>query len=237
MVLEAGPRGRGAGGLRQVGPGLRRDRPGHRHRPHGPALAGRGRGRHAGGAGQRRLAGLRPPARAHAQARAARRPATARRCCRTARRCCACWARPTSPASAGSGEQYDHMVMGDTVQRPGGDAAVVRVHGTGRGAGAHHRLHAALLLRRPAAGRHAGGGRGLAQPGRGRRPAAGDHQLPELRQPRAAARSWASSSAASRAWPRPAGRSTSRSCPATSRSTTRPTATRSCPPPMSAAWA
>ena len=27
-------------------------------------------------------------------------------------------------------EQYDHMVMGDTVQRPGGDAAVIRVHGT-----------------------------------------------------------------------------------------------------------
>jgi len=25
-------------------------------------------------------------------------------------------------------EQYDHMVMGDTLQRPGGDAAVVRVH-------------------------------------------------------------------------------------------------------------
>ncbi len=30
-------------------------------------------------------------------------------------------------------EQYDHMVMADTVQRPGGDAAVVRVHGTKRG--------------------------------------------------------------------------------------------------------
>ncbi|MDE0781035.1 MAG: phosphoribosylformylglycinamidine synthase subunit PurL, partial [Alphaproteobacteria bacterium] len=27
-------------------------------------------------------------------------------------------------------EQYDHMVMGDTIARPGGDAAVVRVHGT-----------------------------------------------------------------------------------------------------------
>jgi phosphoribosylformylglycinamidine synthase len=27
-------------------------------------------------------------------------------------------------------EQYDHLVMGDTVQRPGGDAAVVRVRGT-----------------------------------------------------------------------------------------------------------
>ena len=30
-------------------------------------------------------------------------------------------------------EQYDHMVMGDTVVRPGGDAAVVRVHGAGKG--------------------------------------------------------------------------------------------------------
>ena len=30
-------------------------------------------------------------------------------------------------------EQYDHMVMGDTVIRPGGDAALVRVHGTGKG--------------------------------------------------------------------------------------------------------
>jgi phosphoribosylformylglycinamidine synthase II len=30
-------------------------------------------------------------------------------------------------------EQYDHMVMNDTVQRPGGDAAVVRVHGTEKG--------------------------------------------------------------------------------------------------------
>ena len=30
-------------------------------------------------------------------------------------------------------EQYDHMVMADTVQPPGGDAAVVRVHGTGKG--------------------------------------------------------------------------------------------------------
>ncbi|MBI4184176.1 MAG: phosphoribosylformylglycinamidine synthase subunit PurL [Proteobacteria bacterium] len=29
-------------------------------------------------------------------------------------------------------EQYDHMVMADTVQRPGGDAAVLRLHGTNR---------------------------------------------------------------------------------------------------------
>jgi phosphoribosylformylglycinamidine synthase len=30
-------------------------------------------------------------------------------------------------------EQYDHTVMADTVQRPGGDAAVIRVHGTNKG--------------------------------------------------------------------------------------------------------
>jgi phosphoribosylformylglycinamidine synthase len=30
-------------------------------------------------------------------------------------------------------EQYDHMVGADTVQRPGGDAAVVRVHGSDKG--------------------------------------------------------------------------------------------------------
>ena len=30
-------------------------------------------------------------------------------------------------------EQYDHMVMGDTIVRPGSDAAVVRVHGTDKG--------------------------------------------------------------------------------------------------------
>ena len=30
-------------------------------------------------------------------------------------------------------EQYDHMVMADTVQRPGGDAAVVRIHDSNRG--------------------------------------------------------------------------------------------------------
>ena len=29
-------------------------------------------------------------------------------------------------------EQYDHMVMADTTQRPGGDAAVVRIHGSNR---------------------------------------------------------------------------------------------------------
>ena len=30
-------------------------------------------------------------------------------------------------------EQYDNTVMGDTVQKPGGDAGVVRIHGTSKG--------------------------------------------------------------------------------------------------------
>ena len=30
-------------------------------------------------------------------------------------------------------EQYDHTVMGDTVQKPGGDAAVIRIHGKNKG--------------------------------------------------------------------------------------------------------
>jgi phosphoribosylformylglycinamidine synthase II len=30
-------------------------------------------------------------------------------------------------------QQYDHMVMGDTVQRPGGDAAIVRIHDPDKG--------------------------------------------------------------------------------------------------------
>jgi phosphoribosylformylglycinamidine synthase len=30
-------------------------------------------------------------------------------------------------------EQYDHMVMADTIARPGGDAAIVRIHGSNRG--------------------------------------------------------------------------------------------------------
>jgi hypothetical protein len=49
-------------------------------------------------------------------------------------------------------------------------------------------------------------------------------------------RSWASSSARSKASARPAPRSTCRSCRATSRSTTRPTDRRSCPRPPSARW-
>ncbi len=84
-------------------------------------------------------------------------------------------------------EQYDHLVMGNTVKRPGGDAAVVRVSPRqGQGAGAGDRLHAALLPRRSGARRRASRRRELAQPDRGRRRAVGDHRQHEFRQPRAA---------------------------------------------------
>ncbi|MEL6268012.1 MAG: AIR synthase-related protein, partial [Pseudomonadota bacterium] len=41
--------------------------------------------------------------------------------------------RPNFGSRAWVWEQYDHMVMADTVVRPGADAAVVRIHGTNRG--------------------------------------------------------------------------------------------------------
>jgi phosphoribosylformylglycinamidine synthase len=42
-------------------------------------------------------------------------------------------AMPDLCSKRGIWEQYDHMVMADTVQGPGGDAAVIRVHGTTKG--------------------------------------------------------------------------------------------------------
>ena len=85
-------------------------------------------------------------------------------------------------------EQYDHMVMADTVQPPGGDAAVVRVHGTRKGLALTADCTPRYCAADPACGRRAGGGGGLAQPHRRRRQAARHHRLPQLRQPGAGAR-------------------------------------------------
>ena len=46
-------------------------------------------------------------------------------------------------------QQYDHTVMGDTIQKPGGDAGVVRVHGTDKAVAAICRLFCSLLLGPP----------------------------------------------------------------------------------------
>ena len=125
-------------------------------------------------------------------------------------------------------EQYDHVILGNTVQRPGGDAAVVRIDDGPEGAGAHHRRDAALLRGRSVRGRQAGGGRSLAQPHRGRRAAARAHRQSQFRQSGAARDHGPVRRLHPRHRARPAARSISRSCPAMSRSTTRPTAGRSC---------
>ena len=82
-------------------------------------------------------------------------------------------------------EQYDHVILGNTVQRPGGDAAVVRDRRKPEGAGAHLRCHPALLRGRSVRGRQAGGGGSLAQSHRSRRAPAGADRQSEFRQSRA----------------------------------------------------
>lgn len=49
-------------------------------------------------------------------------------------------------------EQYDHMVMGDTIQRPGGDAAIVRIHGTNKAIAATCDVTPRYVLADPAMG-------------------------------------------------------------------------------------
>ena len=105
-------------------------------------------------------------------------------------------------------EQYDHIILGNTVQRPGGDAAVVRIEDGPKGAGAHHRRDAALLRGRSVRGRQAGGGRMLAQPHRGRRRAARRHRQSQFRQSGAAGDHGPVGRLHPRHRARPAGRST-----------------------------
>ena len=105
-----------------------------------PALAGVSRGRRAGGPRQRRVAGV-PPGGGHAAPRAA--GDGDREAVLPHREALKLLGSPDLASKRWIYEQYDHMVMADTVQRPGGDAAVVRVHG----ARPHHRLQPALLLR------------------------------------------------------------------------------------------
>ena len=177
------------------------------------------------------------PCGAHAPARAAGRQRPRGRAARTARRCCASWARPTSPASAGSGSSTT------TWSWPTRCSARAATPPWSASTAPTARLALTTdctpryCFADPRHGRPAGRGRGLAQPGCRRRPAAGDHQLPQFRQSRAAA-GHGPAGRLHRGHGRGLhGRSTSRSCRATSRSTTRPTATRSCPRPMSAASA
>ena len=81
-------------------------------------------------------------------------------------------------------EQYDSQVVADTLQGPGGDAGLIRVHGSQRGLGVDE-LHTALCRGRPTRW-CTGGSRGLSQHLRRWRTPAGDHQQSEFWQPREA---------------------------------------------------
>ena len=80
-------------------------------------------------------------------------------------------------------EQYDHMVMGDTVQRPGGDAAVVRVHGTDRSLAITTDCTPRYCIADPVEGGRQAVAEALAKPDGDWSEAARHHRQHEFRQP------------------------------------------------------
>ncbi len=133
-------------------------------------------------------------------------------------------------------EQYDHLILGNTVQRPGGDSAIVRIGDGPKGLA----LTTDVTQRYCEADPVQGGVRRWPKPGATSRrlarrrwpsPTISISAIPSDR------RSWASSWAACRASARRPPLSTSRSCPATCRFTTRRRDAAFFPRPRSAAWA
>ena len=133
-------------------------------------------------------------------------------------------------------EQYDHVILGNTVQRPGGDAAVVRVNDGPKALA----LTSDVTPRYCEADPFEGGKQAVAEAWRnltavGARPLAvtdnlnfGNPERPEIMGQLVGCIGGIAEACR---------RSTSRSCPAMSRSTTRPTAARSCRRRRSAASA
>ena len=78
-------------------------------------------------------------------------------------------------------EQYDSMVMGDTISGPGGDAALVRVHGSRKALAISTDVTPRYCLADPVTGGCAGGCRDMAQHYRHWRKTACDYQLLEFR--------------------------------------------------------
>jgi hypothetical protein len=78
-------------------------------------------------------------------------------------------------------EQYDSQVGGRHLAEAGGDAAVVRVHGTRKALAMTTDCTPRYCYADPVEGGKQAVAGGLSQPLRGRRAAAGDHQLPQLR--------------------------------------------------------
>ena len=161
-------------------------RPDHRHPPVRGQAPGRGHGRPADQGDGRRGAALRSAARADThEARSGpreRRGADVS----NADALLKLVGSPDQCSRRWVWEQYDHLILGNTVQMPGGDAAIVRVENGPKGLALTTDVDAALLRGRSVRGRQAGGRRGLAQHHGGGRPAARDHRQPQFRQSRAA---------------------------------------------------
>ena len=79
-------------------------------------------------------------------------------------------------------EQYDSLILGNTVQGPGGGAAIVRLGDGPKGLALTTDCTERYCEADPREGGQAGGGGGLAQPDRGRRAAAGADRQSQFRQ-------------------------------------------------------
>ena len=170
--------------LPQVGARRRRDRQRHRLRAASSSFSkGSDRRRPAGGAARRprrpsTTAGRRLPLPAGAGLWPDEpEPRT------TASACAGFIASPNVAEKSWIWTQYDHMVGTNTVERPGGDAAVVRVKGTTKALALKSDVNPFFCAARPVARRGARRRRGGPLGRLHRRPPARRHGLPELRQP------------------------------------------------------
>ena len=161
------------------------DRPRHRRRPPALPLRRRGRRRHAG-RGARGRAALPAARRAPDSLADARwRPPTSRRSTDPAALLLACSPRPNVCSKAWVYAQYDQLVGSGTVMRPGGDAACAADAVGARRSRSRSTAtaRASRSIRAAAAPRPS---RRRPQRRMQRRRARRDHELPQLRQPRAA---------------------------------------------------
>jgi len=131
--------------------------------------------------------------------------------------------------------QYDHMVLADTLVRPGADAGVVRVHGTEKALAFTSDVTPRYCMANP----YRGGAQAVAEAYRnlcatGAKPLAATDNL-NFGTPRSR-RSWGNLLAVSKASAKLAQPLICPSCRAMSRFTTRPTAPAFCPHPPSARW-
>ena len=137
-------------------------------------------------------------------------------------------ARPNVASKRWIYERYDHLVGANTIRRPGGDAAVVRLPGSRAGHRAHHRLRRAPLrgsTRAAAAGRRCWRPRGTWRASAPRPVAATD--CLNFANPEKGSTGWRLAEAIARDVRRAAGRWGCPSCPGTCPSTMRARAGRS----------